>query len=185
MRILCAVAAALLPGIVLQVGARIAVMIAGRVRVRQLLANLPPADRKPLNMRIGGYDAAAVHRHWQPLDADAFRREERFLRLDLVLPVLFTAAFAYSLPWMVEWAGYDWRPAYSLPVVGLLLADWTENLTTLGQLRRYAAGGASALQPERIRVASTATRIKLVLFAGMSLLLLALLAIGLARALTS
>jgi hypothetical protein len=66
-----------------------------------------------------------------------------------------------------------------------MLADWTENLVQLAQLRRYARDGADALQGGWIGIASAATTMKLVGSGIASLALLALVAIILFRAVKS
>jgi hypothetical protein len=182
-RIMQAIVLAVLPYVVLRAGAWAAARISGRERVTRLLAAAAPDDRTPLNQRRS-YDAGAVQRHWGALDADALGREARFLQMDLLLPVLFTAAFAFSFIRMVEWLGPPLQPAFFLvPVAALLLADWTENGTMLRQLGRYAASGGSALQAKPIRIASMATLVKLLLFAGLSLVLAGLAVLAIIRAL--
>jgi len=47
------------------------------------------------------------------------------------------------------------------PVAVTVLADWTENLLQLGQLRRYTEDGEAGLQPGWIRIASAATNLKM------------------------
>jgi len=139
-----------------------------------------PADRKPLDQRFG-YDAEAVDRYWGTLDG-ALSSEQHFLEVDLLFPFLYGGALAASL--LLAWVtlGRPFSPAWIMaPVALTVLADWTENLVQLAQLRRYSAGGAHALQAAWIRVASAATSLKLTFFSGSSLFLLALVAIVLLR----
>lgn len=55
----------------------------------------------------------------------------------------------YSLAWILA------------PLAITVVADWTENLVHLEQLKRFMAHGRNALQENRLRLASTATRLKL------------------------
>lgn len=167
----------LLPWIVFAAAGGIMRKASGRARVHELLAHAAPEDRRTPGMRLS-YDAAAVRRHWAALDADGLRRERRFLRLDLAFPVLFAGAFAYSLLAASRLLARPIGPGYLLvPVVLMLAADWTENVTLLGQLQRFSAH--EALQPEQVRLASHATRAKLLLVLVLALLLAGLLLAGL------
>jgi len=136
-----------------------------------------PADRQPLHFRLG-YSTDEVSRYWAAIVADdiALEAERRFLHLDLVFPVAYGAGLGTAL--LMAWSLL--RRSFSrvwlvAPVAITLLADWTENLVQLAQLRRYVAAGASGLQDGWIRLASGATIVKLVSFAGASLLMVSLL----------
>lgn len=167
----------LLPWIVFAAACGIMQKTSGRVRVHEMLAHTAPEDRRTPGMRLS-YDAAAVQRHWAALNADGLRREKRFFQLDLAFPVLFAAAFAYSLPAASRLLARPIGAGYLLvPVVLMLAADWTENATLLGQLQRFRAG--EALQPEQVRLASHATRAKLLLVLVLTLLIAGLLLAGL------
>ena len=122
-------------------------IVTGRQHVQQLLSNAACADQRPLNQRFG-YDVDGVDRHWGAFahDLRALTSEQRFLEMDLVFPFLYGAALATSL--LVLWAllGRSFNPGCVLaPVVITLLADWTENLVLLVQLRRYAESGKRGL----------------------------------------
>lgn len=91
-------------------------------------------------------------------------------------PFFYGAALATSL--LILWAllGRSFNPGWVLaPVVITLLADWTENLVLLVQLRRYAESGARGLNAGWIQVASVATILKLVFFVASSLLIVAII----------
>jgi hypothetical protein len=150
----------------------------GRDHVARRLSELPdPADRKPLNRRFG-YGGRAVRRHWGALDDRALRAERHLLRLDLAFPLAYGAAFAVSLVMAWEALGRPHSAAWPLlPVALAMLADWTENLVQLGQLGRFVDGGDDALQPSWIRVASTATAVKL-LASGMTSVVLVVLVVA-------
>lgn len=169
--ILRAVCLLLLPGLVLIAGGWAMRKAAGWARVHALLARAAPGDRRPLGLRPG-YDADAVRRHWAVLDADALRREKRVMELDLVFPLVFVGTLACSL--VATWVSLH-RPvplaAVLLGLAALLLADWTENLHLIGQVKRVMAG--DELQPGRVRIASLATRAKLLLSGAAFLALLA------------
>jgi hypothetical protein len=166
-----------LPAAVLLAGAWIMAMMCARNYVIQRVAQLPdPKDRKPLNQRLRGYDADAVERYWSAFDAKARRSEQCFLALDLVFPLLYGSALFISL--FMAWTTLG-RPIHPIwitaPVAITVLADWTENLVHIGQLRRYTDGSAAALHSGWIRVASAATVLKLTSFAGTTLLLAGLI----------
>jgi len=135
-----------------------------------------PGDRKPLNTRYCGYDAPAVSRHWGALDQTALQAEKCSLRLDLVFPLFYGAAFLASL--FLAWTSlgspfhFSWLAA---PVGIAVLADWAENSLQLMQLQRFIDEGASGLQQCCIRMASAATVIKLYAVWAMIVLLLILL----------
>lgn len=150
--------------------------VCNRAYVRQRLADQAPvADRKPLNMRPLGYDRGAVERHWSALDKKALPLEKCFLEWDLLFPVLYGAAFAFSLLLTWELLGRPFHPAWLVvPVVITVAADWVENSVQLNQLKHYMTGGAASLQADLIRVAGVATTIKILFFSGVSLLLLSL-----------
>ena len=164
-----------LPVFVFLAGAWIMAAASGRERVDERLQQHAAAeDRRPLNQRFR-YDRAAVERHWGALDEGALEAERTFLELDLVFPLAYGAAFAFSL--LMAWAslGRPLNPAWLLVIVGLtVVSDWVENLVLLEQLRRYLSGGAEPLQSAWIATASVATTLKLLSFTVMSIVLLAL-----------
>lgn len=175
---LALVGIALLPLIIFQISSFIIRRLSGQAQVVRRLEQLPKKDRKPLNQRTWGYDPEVVKRLWGALarDPDLLSHEERSLRLDLVSPLLYGSAFAISL--LLAW-GYRDRSFVSgwllLPVVILILADWTENLAQFKQLRLYRQGGSEALQSGGIQLASRATTVKILFFIGCWILILWLL----------
>jgi hypothetical protein len=61
--------------------------------------------------------------------------------------------------------GRTFNPAWVLaPIFVLILADWTENLVQLGQLKRYLDG--IDVQESWIKIASIATTIKMLFLYG-------------------
>jgi hypothetical protein len=139
------------------------------------------ADEKPLNQRWRGYDVDAVASYWAKLHDAGRRAEQRFLELDLVFPTWYGGALAVSLATASSPLGVPIPVGLLLaPVAVTVLADWTENLVQLDQLRRYiespdTKAADDALQPDRIRVASVATIVKLVCFTIASLEMLVIL----------
>lgn len=140
-----------LPAVAFFSGAWLLLKLSGREQVSQ----------KPLNRRFG-YDVSAVRDYWGALGESGRRAERRFLELDLAFPVLYGGALAASLL-MARSSLKDPLPGALIlaPVAVTLLADWTENVIHLNQLRRYVVSGQGALQESWIRVASTATALKL------------------------
>jgi hypothetical protein len=160
------------------------VFVAGALIMQTLSGRKPQADdRKPLNQRFGGYDSAAVSRHWTILREDnALDAERSFLKLDLVFPLLYGGALAASL--LIAWQalGLPFGRAWLIaPVAVTVLSDWTENLVQLGQLRRFME--SKALQASLIQIASAATILKLLFFTVSFLMVVGFAAIVFARAL--
>ena len=157
-----------LPLSVLIVGGALMSILSGHGYVKeQLRENADPGDRNGLNMRILGYDTNAVERHWSALDERALRSERRFLELDLIFPAFYGAALAFAL-WRATGAAFS-RIWIIILVAITMIADWTENLTHLSQLHLYMESGPTGLQPEQIQIASVATIVKLLFFAGILL----------------
>ena len=157
----------LLPIVVFMGGARVMLMISGRPTVE---------GQKPLNQRWFGYDTKAVDGYWGALDTPGHRAEQRFLELDLVFPTLYGTALAVSLLTASAMLGGPVPVAWVVaPVVVTVVADWVENLVQLDQLRNHIESGEKGLVTRWIRVASTATIVKLLFVSISSLALLALL----------
>jgi hypothetical protein len=154
----------LLPAAVLFGGSWLISKETGRDRVLQALKTLPArADRTPLGLRWRPYDADSVHRHWTPMkEHGVLGVEKQVFQLDLVLPVFLAAAFLFSLVLAWKARGWNFPIGYLVvPAILMLLADWTENNRLLGQIDLMAAG--QALQADQIRIASVATRIKILM----------------------
>jgi hypothetical protein len=114
--------------------------------------------QKPLFDRTTGYGVDQVIQYWSGLDADGLRAEKRFLIWDLFYPFIYGSALIVQLWTLGQVLGIsiDW---FVVPVAPLIVADWTENLFQLNQLERFVK--RTALSPERIRVASIGTIVKL------------------------
>lgn len=173
--------AAVLPVVVFVAGASIMAKATDRKEVLKRLASADPGDSKPLGQRLR-YDLPAVERYLGAL-GPSILSERRFLEMDLIFPFLYGAALASGL--LIVWIALG-RPistAYLMaPVAMTMLADWIENTVQLGQIHRYLAGGAGALDPNLIQIASAATFLKLLFFLISALLLLALIGISIFRA---
>jgi hypothetical protein len=154
----------------------IMIFISGHNYVKgQLKERAAPDQRTPLYMRWGGYAVTDVAQHWGVLDPRALESERRFLQLDLLFPLFYGGAFVVAL--LRVWA--DAGNAFSTilliaPAVITVLADWTENLIQLAQLRLYVENGKDGLQAGWIKIASAVTITKLYFFAGTFVVLIAL-----------
>lgn len=167
-----------LPVVVFLGGAWMMTILSGHNYVtKQLHEKAKKKDQKGLNMRVLGYDTEAVAEHWGVLDERALRNERRFLQLDLAFPLFYGAALAIAL-WQTWTAvGKTFSHAWLVVLVAItMIADWTENLIQLSQLRLYVENGKDGLQPGRIQVASAATIVKLLFFTGALLLIMILAA---------
>jgi hypothetical protein len=163
-------------------GARLLLALSGREQVvQQLERKASVEDRKPLYQRLH-YDVSAVQRQWGVLDAQALEAERKFLVLDLVFPLFYGAALLISLLLGARLVAPAMNPEWLVGCVAVtILSDWTENLLQLNQLRRFAAGGAAALDAKWIAVASIATVSKLLFFSLSSLAIVVLAGLAIAR----
>ncbi len=148
--------------------------------VRERLdADAQPEDRRPLNQRLRGYDDKDAAKHWSPLRGHpaAARAELLFLKLDLVFPVAYGTAFTVALhfAWRALGHPFEWL-WIAVPVAVTVVADWMENAIQISELSAFTNAQDPALHPGWIRLASMATQTKLVFFAGICALLLALVA---------
>lgn len=147
----------------------------GRARFRQRRSE--PAS-EPLNFRFRGYDVQAVAAYWQWLGADGRAAELRFLKADLVFPIWYAGLMLASIA--TGWLALD-RPwplgLLAAPVLVTVVADWVENLEHIAQLARFHR--SEPLQAARVRLASVATSVKLLMF-WLSTLLMVLLAAAVA-----
>ena len=66
-----------LPIAVFTIGAWTMERLVGRQQVKEQLDKAAAEHRKPLNMRVAGYDVAEVERHWGALDDAALGVERR------------------------------------------------------------------------------------------------------------
>lgn len=163
----------LLPGAVFTGGATLIAKLSERKEITQQLGKLESKeDQKFLGLRICGYNAKAVARHWGALDEKALGLYRRSLEIDLLFPFFYGAAFAGAL--LCAWVavGRPFPPAWLLaPVLIGVIADWVENLIQLAQLRLVSPGHPPALDAGWIQIASLATSVKLVLLFGVSSLM--------------
>ena len=137
------------------------------------LKQLQAANQMPLGRKLF-YGKADFQDYWNALkDPTARGAEQRFLKLDLFFPFVYCGALAASLLIGRSALGWPSSPVWLLaPVVATMLADWTENLLQLGQIKRLLA--REALQEPWIWAASAATTLKWLFLAGTSVLLLRL-----------
>jgi hypothetical protein len=134
---------------------------------RQLKEKGTPKNRTQLNMRLQGYDKTDVAELWGILDRRALKTERLFLQMDLLFPIFYAGAFAVALRQIWAKLGKTSSPILLVaPAVITSIADWTENLVQLAQLRRYVESGSEGLQEGWIQVASAATVTKLLFFFG-------------------
>lgn len=159
-------AAIALPLVIGAVGVQLIRMISGIRYCDQLRGDLPAADRVPLYRRIGGYDAAAVERHWSRVAGDehAGTCEVRLLKMDLLFPFVYCGAFVVSVLILGALAERSVMLFVGLAMVVFAItffSDLIESFVQLDQLQRYLVGGPRELSDRWIAIASAATRIKL------------------------
>ena len=174
-----AIVALAVPTLVFVSGASLMSRLTDRQAVRERLNRDFPDNPRPLNMRFG-YDVATVRGMWSSLDPAMRDSEQRFLKLDLVFPLVYGAGLAVGLLLMWAPAGRPVNPAWLIALVGItILADWIENLTQLQQLRRFVVD--DGLDVGWIGLASAATMVKLTFFATASSAIVILAAAALYR----
>jgi hypothetical protein len=151
-----------LPAVLFQGGASLMSQWTNRPVIRERLVRDLPDDPRPLNLRFG-YDVATARAVWSSLDPAMRDSEQQFLKLDLVFPLVYGAGLVSGL--LLAW-GAAKRPvsaAWLIALVGItIVADWTENLTQLQQLRQFIID--QRLDAGWIAVASAATMVKLTFF---------------------
>ena len=151
-----ALLAVIVPTVVFFGGGKLMLIAAGADEARTVTKH-----GKPLNMRFG-YTRDEVVALWDKLSPQDLDVERRLLQVDLMFPWAYGAALAIAL--LAVWAalGAPFNMIWLLlPVVGGMLADWTENLVQLEQLHRFSIGRAASVDAGWIAVASAATMVKL------------------------
>ena len=161
------------------------VFVGGVWLMSEISGREPPANERSLGLRFG-YDADDARKHWGAFNEKSLHAEQRFLELDLVYPFLYGGALLFSL--FMAWTALG-RPFNSLclvvPSLMMMLADWTENVAQLHEMKRFITNPATALSRDWIRVASVATTLKWVFVAGVSLFLISLVVVMICRSLRS
>ena len=117
--------------------------------------------RDTLNTRWH-YDAQDVDRFWSALQETGRAAERKFLLEDLVFPVFYGGALAFSLLWLLPRTRLSWTPQLVvLPVVAGVIGDWIENLTQLALLRAYIPRLLESLNVTAVTLSTIATDVKL------------------------
>jgi hypothetical protein len=117
--------------------------------------------RDTLNTRWH-YDAQDIDRFWSALQETGRAAERKFLLEDLIFPVLYGGALAFSLLWLLPRTQLSWTPRLVvLPVVAGVIGDWTENLTQLALLRSYVPQHPDSLNSIAVNLSTFATAVKL------------------------
>ena len=167
-----------LPALVLWGGILLMSKLSGFESVKRQPADAATAQElgHSLQARFSGYKPDEVETHWQALaglkGVDGLSAERRLLEIDLIFPFLYGGALAASL--LLAWAALarPFNPAWAMaPVLITVLADWTENIVLLNQIKRF---GAAGLQAGWIQAASLATTVKIFFLIATLLLLLVL-----------
>ncbi len=168
----------------LSVGFPVAVLLGGSWMISQVSGRTAAMNRltdekqdnpKPLNRRWFGYGTEAAKKCWSWLKPAGRQAEEKFLTLDMLFPLFYGGALAASLWWV--WMALDrpFHPAWIIaPLAVIAMADWTENLIHLAQLRHYVSSNESPIQNLWIQLSSVATMIKLWLTSGLYISLIGL-----------
>jgi hypothetical protein len=146
--------------------------VLSRASDRMPVGNQPTQTKqdipKPLNLRWLGYGVEAALAFWTKLGEVGRQAETRFLFLGLLFPLFYGGALAASLWWVWVTLGQPFHPVWiAAPLVIILMADWTENLIQLAQLRHYVSSNEGRFPALWIQVSSFATIIKLCLMVGL------------------
>lgn len=116
-------------------------------------------ESAPLNVRLYGYNSAAASAYWQWLGTDGRLAEQRFLKADMIFPLVYGGALAISL--LMAWTTLGRRLNQMLiiaPAVLAVIADWIENLVHMRQLRKFMQ--SEPVQANWIQLSSVATSTK-------------------------
>ena len=165
-----------IPTVLSLVGGWLMLEVAGRHEV-QREAKREGRELESLAMRLRGYDVSDVKKYWDDLGPKGQVAERKFLKIDLLFALCYSAAFAFSI--MSAWTaiGGRFNAVFVLllaPVVIVLFADWIETYIQLTRLNIYSVYGDTA-SLSLIGVASCATVVKI-----WSFVLSSLVTIGLA-----
>ena len=122
---------------------------------------------------MGGIYTTRIQQYWKGITKKGRIAEEKFLKYDLVFPLIYGGAVATSLLWARAKVGWPTHLAWIIiPLAIVFIADWTENLIQLEQLKKFRNTGPNNISPSWIRVASFFTVIKLGLVAALLLSLI-------------
>jgi hypothetical protein len=118
--------------------------------------------RVTMDQRLS-YDASTFGRYLSAVGPDLLPVEQRFLKGDLLFPLVYGGALLASLVILWNAMGRPFHAGWLVLPVGLTIAaDWTENVIQLRQIDRFAKLGEAGLQPVWIQVASFATAAKFI-----------------------
>lgn len=127
---------------------------------------LPLGEKRVTMDQRLSYDSGTVGRYLSDLGSGLLPVEQRFLKWDLLFPLLYGAGLLAGL--VIAWNAMG-RPFsagwLALPVGLTIVADWTENVIQLHQIDRFTKLGEAGLQPFWIQVASFATAAKFIFWA--------------------
>ena len=128
------------------------------------------AESVPLNTRLHGYTATEATTYWQWLGTEGQLAERRFLKADMIFPLAYGGAMLVSILFTWSALGRRFNPTLIVaPAVIAVIADWTENLVHLRQLRNFMQ--SEPVQASWIQVSSIATSTKWI-FIWVSILLI-------------
>lgn len=163
------------PVVVLLGGDEVLSTASGRSAATHQLTDGKQDTPKPLNLRWFGYGTDAAKTYWCWLKSAGRDAERTFLTMDLLFPLFYGGALAASLGWVWMTLGRPFHPAWIIaPLAMIAMADWTENLIQLAQLRHYVPSDESRIQDLWIHLSSCATIIKLWLTSGLYMSLIGL-----------
>lgn len=139
--------------------------------VTSTLTQPPPEEKKAakwLNLLRLGSGGGAGKRFWSWLNDAGRQAGEKFLTMDLLFAVTYGGALAASLWWVWVTVGHPFHPAWIVaPLAMMLIAEWTEYLIQLAQLRQYVASDESRIQHVWIQISSCETTLRLWLTLGL------------------
>ena len=122
---------------------------------------------EPMNRRWLRYKTTAVVEYRSWLTFVRRLAAEKYPPLDLLLPFAHGGALAGSLWWVWTTLGHPFHPAWiAAPLAMILMADWTEPLIQLVQLRHYLPSTEGRIQSLWVPISNCATIIKLWLTFG-------------------
>lgn len=169
-----------LPILVIIVAGKLMVEVSGRDRVVESISGKPEDFPKALQSRFYGYNAAEAKTYWDALRDEGRKAEIRLLQFDLLFPLLYGAALAFSV--MTLWSALDIRTSmawFLVPVIAAVITDWIETAILLQQVKNFDSTGT--FDAGQIQVASIATIAKSISIALSALLIISFAVMLLSR----
>lgn len=145
-----------LPILVTIVAGKLMVEVSGRDRIVQSITDKGGTVPKALQRRFFGYDPSEANAYFDALGSAGRWADIRLLQFDLLFPLLYGTALAFSI--VTLRSALDIRASlawFLIPVIAAIVADWIETAILLQQMKNFDLTGT--LDEGQIKLASIAT----------------------------